>query len=53
MPGECNNVNVDLAEAEPWKNDGSSDDILKPGIDRSKSSDLRKAKGNLLARGLE
>ena len=32
VPGECDSVDVDLAEVEPWKNDGSGDDILKPGI---------------------
>lgn len=32
VPGECDSVDVDLAEAEPWKNDGSGDDVLEPGI---------------------
>ena len=30
MLGEGNCTDVDLAETEPWKNDGEGDDALKP-----------------------
>jgi hypothetical protein len=30
MPGESDSADVDLAETEPWENDGSGDDALEP-----------------------
>jgi len=30
MLGQCNSTDVDLAETEPWENDGSGDDALEP-----------------------
>ena len=30
MLGKSDSADVDLAETEPWENDGSSDDALEP-----------------------
>lgn len=30
MLGESNSANVDLAETDPWENDGSGDDAVEP-----------------------
>ena len=30
VPGESNSANVDLAETEPWENDGSGNDAVEP-----------------------
>ena len=30
MLGESNSTNVDLAETDPWENDGSGDDAVEP-----------------------